>query len=111
MPCVEVREADIVGIGPTEVDALIDRAARLDVPLRVLFAALDRYTELQRPVLDDEPEAAPVEASMWLPVMRDTRGEPGGDRRGGGPVGCPLGHGCRRGYRIAELMTFGVTTI
>jgi hypothetical protein len=55
---VEIREAAIAAMGRTELEELIDRAVRPDVPLRVLFAALDRYTELLRPVLDDEPEPA-----------------------------------------------------
>ena len=50
---------------------------RPDVPLRVLFAALDRYTELLRPVLDDEPApargpAAAESEAMVLPVDAGT---------------------------------------
>ncbi|WP_194892741.1 hypothetical protein [Catenulispora pinisilvae] len=60
---MEIREADIAVMGRAAVEELIDRAVRPDVPLRVLFAALDRYTELLRPALADEPgppaEAAP----------------------------------------------------
>lgn len=66
LPSVEIREAAIAAMGRTELEALIDRAVRPDVPLRVLFAALDRYTELLRPILDDEPE--PAEAAE--PVLR-----------------------------------------
>jgi hypothetical protein len=55
LPSVEIREAAIAAMGRVELEQLIDRAVRPDVPLRVLFAALDRYTELLRPVLDDEP--------------------------------------------------------
>jgi hypothetical protein len=55
LPCVEIREADIAAMGPAELEQLIDRAVRPDVPLRVLFAALDRYTELLRPALEEEP--------------------------------------------------------
>jgi hypothetical protein len=53
---VDIQEADIAVMGREELEELIDRAVRPDVPLRVLFAALDRYTELLRPVLDDETE-------------------------------------------------------
>lgn len=58
---MEIREAAIAAMSRAELEELIDRAVRPDVPLRVLFAALDRYTELLRPVLDDEP--APARAS------------------------------------------------
>ncbi|NUR59752.1 MAG: pentapeptide repeat-containing protein [Catenulispora sp.] len=44
-------------MGREALEQLIDRAVRPDVPLRVLFAALDRYTELLRPALDDEAES------------------------------------------------------
>jgi hypothetical protein len=60
---VEIREAAIAAMGQAELEELIDRAVRPDVPLRVLFAALDRYTELLRPVLDDEPAPAPATAA------------------------------------------------
>ena len=63
MPSVEIREAAIAAMGPAELEELIDRAVHPDVPLRVLFAALDRYTELLRPVLDDEPAPAPATAA------------------------------------------------
>ncbi|GAA2048805.1 hypothetical protein GCM10009839_63130 [Catenulispora yoronensis] len=53
---MDIQEADIAAMGRAELEELIDRAVRPDVPLRVLFAALDRYTELLRPVLDDEVE-------------------------------------------------------
>lgn len=58
LPDVDIQEADIATMGRAELEGLIDRAVRPDVPLRVLFAALDRYTELLRPVLDDEVEPA-----------------------------------------------------
>ena len=45
-------------MGREELEELIDRAVRADVPLRVLFAALDRYTELLRPALDDDEAEA-----------------------------------------------------
>ncbi|MFL6117808.1 MAG: hypothetical protein ACJ786_41615 [Catenulispora sp.] len=55
---MDIQEADIAVMGRDELEELIDRAVRSDVPLRVLFAALDRYTELLRPALgDDEAEA------------------------------------------------------
>ena len=54
---MEIQEADIAAMGREELEELIDRAVRPDVPLRVLFAALDRYTELLRPALDDEAES------------------------------------------------------
>ena len=51
------------------LEELIDRAVQPDVPLRVLFAALDRYTELLRPVLDDEdPAALPTRAAAAAPT-------------------------------------------
>jgi len=62
LPSVEIREAAIAAMGPAELEELIDRAVHPDVPLRVLFAALDRYTELLRPALDDEPAPAPEPA-------------------------------------------------
>jgi len=60
------QEADIAVMGRTALEELIDRAVRPDVPLRVLFAALDRYTELLRPHLDDEhePDAEPEPAAL-----------------------------------------------
>ncbi|MEY9929163.1 hypothetical protein ABH926_003803 [Catenulispora sp. GP43] len=72
---MEIREAAIAAMGRAELEELIDRAVRPDVPLRVLFAALDRYTELLRPVLDDEPapaeaaESAPMAAPVVLPMV------------------------------------------
>jgi hypothetical protein len=81
---VEIREAAIAAMDRAKLEELIDRAVRPDVPLRVLFAALDRYTELLRPVLDDEPtpaaEAAAAESgAMVLPVTPGPRptGPPG----------------------------------
>lgn len=59
---MDIQEADIAAMGREELEELIDRAVRPDVPLRVLFAALDRYTELLRPVLDDEGESEPEPA-------------------------------------------------
>ncbi|ACU73329.1 hypothetical protein Caci_4466 [Catenulispora acidiphila DSM 44928] len=81
---MEIREAAIAAMGRTEVEELIDRAVRPDVPLRVLFAALDRYTELLRPVLDDEPApgAGPAAAPLVLPVAP-------GPPRPAGPPGPP----------------------
>jgi hypothetical protein len=84
---VEIREAAIAAMGRAELEELIDRAVQPDVPLRVLFAALDRYTELLRPVLDDEPaQAAPAASAepadpggMVLPVA------PGPPRHTGPP--------------------------
>jgi hypothetical protein len=81
---VEIREAAIAAMDRAELEELIDRAVRPDVPLRVLFAALDRYTELLRPVLDDEPAPAAGAAAaesgvMVLPVTPGPRptGPPG----------------------------------
>ena len=72
MPSVEIREAAIAAMGRAELEALIDRAVRPDVPLRVLFAALDRYTELLRPVLDDESaRAAMPDSAMPDPAVPD----------------------------------------
>jgi hypothetical protein len=65
-------------MGRTELEALIDRAVRPDVPLRVLFAALDRYTELLRPPVAEDFSAAPA------PVGPETQA-PGG--QGHGPPG------------------------
>ncbi|NUP48921.1 MAG: hypothetical protein HOW97_16685 [Catenulispora sp.] len=65
---MDIQEADIAAMGREELEELIDRAVRPDVPLRVLFAALDRYTELLRPVLDDEGESAPEPAASEPPV-------------------------------------------
>ncbi|WP_370361699.1 hypothetical protein [Catenulispora sp. MAP12-49] len=81
---MEIREAAIAAMGRVELEELIDRAVQPDVPLRVLFAALDRYTELLRPVLDDEPapaaSAEPAEpGGMVLPVA------PGPPRHTGPP--------------------------
>lgn len=59
---MEIREAAIAAIDRASLEELIDRAVRPDVPLRVLFAALDRYTELLRPALDDEPAPTAVAA-------------------------------------------------
>ena len=74
------QETNIAAMGRTALEELIDRAVRPDVPLRVLFAALDRYTELLRPALDDEPELEdepePVAASAAHP----------GPNAAGGPV-------------------------
>ena len=72
MPTVDIsQETNIAAMGRTALEELIDRAVRPDVPLRVLFAALDRYTELLRPALDDEPEPEdepePVAASAAHP--------------------------------------------
>ena len=81
---MEIREAAIAAMGRAEVEELIDRAVRPDVPLRVLFAALDRYTELLRPVLDDEPAPAakPAPPGLVLPVAP-------GPPRPTGPPGPP----------------------
>jgi len=74
---VEIREAAIAAMGPAELEELIDRAVHPDVPLRVLFAALDRYTELLRPALDDEPAPAPepARASASAPAATSSSAE------------------------------------
>ena len=80
---MEIREAVIAAMSRTELEELIDRAVRPDVPLRVLFAALDRYTELLRPALDDEPAPDPVSE----PAARVPPARPG--PRPTGPPGPP----------------------
>ncbi len=64
LPNVDIQEADIAAMGRADVEELIDRAVRPDVPLRVFFAALDRYTELLRPVPEEaaatEPASGPA---------------------------------------------------
>lgn len=74
---MEIREAAIAAMGPAELEELIDRAVHPDVPLRVLFAALDRYTELLRPALDDEPAPAPepARASASAPAATSSSAE------------------------------------
>jgi hypothetical protein len=88
---VEIREADIAAMGRAECEELIDLAVRPDVPLRVLFAALDRYTELLRPALDDKPEPAadPEPAALAAPGASGPS-EPPGPSGPSGPPG-PLG--------------------
>lgn len=83
---MEIREAAIAAMDRAELEELIDRAVRPDVPLRVLFAALDRYTELLRPALEDEPEpaAGPATAETDLFVLPVTPGP-----RPTGPPGPP----------------------
>ena len=78
---MEIREAAIAAMDRAELEELIDRAVRPDVPLRVLFAALDRYTELLRPVLPGEPAPKTVSepGALILPVA------PVAPRRAGPP--------------------------
>jgi hypothetical protein len=62
-------------MGLEEVQALIDQATRPDVPLRVLFAALDRLTDLAQAegccdgsrAVEDVGGSVPVEAVV--PVL------------------------------------------
>lgn len=78
---MDIQEADIAAMGRAELEALIDRAVRPDVPLRVLFAALDRYTELLRPPVAEDFGAAPT------PVVPEARGAQGhGPPGAAGPV-------------------------
>ena len=72
---MEIREAAIAAMGPAELEELIDRAVHPDVPLRVLFAALDRYTELLRPALDDEPARASASAAASAPAATSSPAE------------------------------------
>jgi type III secretion system FlhB-like substrate exporter len=51
----------VSAMGLEEVQELIERAARHDVPLRVLFAALDRFTELTRADVVDTTAKTPTD--------------------------------------------------
>ncbi|GAA2000184.1 hypothetical protein [Catenulispora subtropica] len=74
---MDIQEAEIAAMGRAELEELIDRAVRPDVPLRVLFAALDRYTELLRPPVVEEEAGDAEPTAMAAPGVLAAMGAQG----------------------------------